>query len=91
MIGTQIRMIGNLDLAADAYPNENGTLDAVYYWDLNGHYSLTEKVELFAGITNVTDKQPPVIGYRAGGDSNTNIPLFDPLGRRFFGGVTVRF
>ena len=46
---------------------------------------------LFGGITNVSDNQPPRIGFRAGGDSNTNIPLFDPLGRRFFGGVTVSF
>ncbi|MDH4047954.1 MAG: TonB-dependent receptor [Gammaproteobacteria bacterium] len=90
-LGTQIRMIGDLDLSADAFPNQNGTLDAVYYWDLDGRYRFSEKIEAFIGVTNVTDKQPPVIGFRAGGDSNTNIPLFDPLGRRFFGGVTVRF
>jgi outer membrane receptor protein involved in Fe transport len=90
-VGIAVRMIGELELAADSGPNENGTLDAWYYWDLNGVYQLGEKVEFFAGINNIADKQPPVLGFQAGGDSNTNIPLFDPLGRRFFGGVTVRF
>ena len=85
------RIIGDLELAADAFPNENGTIDAWHYFDLNGVYELSERVELFAGITNLADEQPPIIGFRAGGDSNTNIPLFDPLGRRYFGGLTVRF
>lgn len=90
-VGLAMRMIGDLELAGDAFPNENGTVDAWYYWDLNGVYTIDDRIELFAGITNVADEQPPVLGFRAGGDSNTNIPLFDPLGRRYFGGVTVRF
>jgi len=76
----------------DAYDaDENGTLDPVYYWDLNAIYIWDDQIEFFAGIQNLADEQPPVIGFRAGGDSNTNIPLFDPLGRRFFGGITINF
>ena len=90
-IGTRIELIGDLELSADAFPNQNGTLDSIFYWDLDGRYRFTEKVEAFLGIQNVADEQPPVIGFRAGGDSNTNIPLFDPLGRSYFGGVSVRF
>ena len=90
-VGLQSRMIGNLDLAEDAFPNQNGTLGATYYFDLNGAYTFNDRIQVYAGITNLSDNQPPVIGFRAGGDSNTNIPLFDPLGRRYFGGVTVSF
>lgn len=90
-VGLQMRMIGDLELAENAFPNENGTLDAEYYFDLNGSYIINDRFQIFAGITNLSDNQPPAIGFRAGGDSNTNIPLFDPLGRRFFGGVTVTF
>lgn len=90
-VGVTVRMIGDLKIAADSGPNENGTLDPWYYWDLNGVYQFGDQVEFFAGINNIADKQPPVLGFQAGGDSNTNIPLFDPLGRRFFGGITVRF
>ncbi|MDH4108283.1 MAG: TonB-dependent receptor [Gammaproteobacteria bacterium] len=90
-VGLQWRMIGELKLAADAFPNENGTLDAWHYFDLNASYTINDRFQVYGGITNVADNDPPVIGFRAGGDSNTNIPLFDPLGRRFFGGVTVSF
>jgi len=90
-VGLTMNMIGDLELAADAFPNENGTLDPVYYWDLNAIYIWDDQIEFFAGIQNLADEQPPVIGFRAGGDSNTNIPLFDPLGRRFFGGITINF
>jgi outer membrane receptor protein involved in Fe transport len=48
-------------------------------------------VKLVAGVNNALDNAPPVIGFTGGGDSNTNIPLFDPLGRRYFAGVTVTF
>lgn len=90
-LGLRWRSIGDLELADDAFPNENGDLSAEHYFDLNGSYTFSDRFQVFAGITNVGDNQPPVIGFRAGGDSNTNIPLYDPLGRRFFGGVTVSF
>lgn len=90
-IGLSMQMIGDLEIAADSVPNENGTLDPWYYFDLKGIYEIGERIEVFAGINNVADEQPPVLGFQAGGDSNTNIPLFDPLGRRYFGGVTIRF
>src|SRR5690606_27772933 len=83
-VGLTMNMIGDLELAENAFPNENGTLDATYYWDMNAIYIFNDQIELFAGIQNLADEQPPVIGFRAGGDSNTNIPLFDPLGRRYF-------
>ncbi len=90
-ISAELQMIGDLELAPNAIPNENGTIDSWYYLDISGKWNITEQISLFLGMNNAFDKAPPVIGFTGGGDSNTNIPLFDPLGRRYYGGVTVTF
>ena len=59
------------------------------YWDLAGSYQISDSFELFAGISNVTDEQPPLIGFRAGGDSNTQAQLYDTVGRRYFIGARM--
>jgi iron complex outermembrane receptor protein len=87
----ELSIIGDLKLAPNAIPNENGTLSEEMYLDFSGKYQLTDKVKLVAGVNNALDNAPPVIGFTGGGDSNTNIPLFDPLGRRYYAGVTVTF
>jgi outer membrane receptor protein involved in Fe transport len=87
----ELSLIGDLKLAQNAIPNENGTIGEWYYLDLSGKYQLTDKIKLVAGVNNALDKAPPVIGFTGGGDSNTNIPLFDPLGRRYYAGLTVTF
>ena len=89
--GLRWRMVGDVELQENAFPNENGTLSAEHYIDLNASYTFNDRVQVYGGITNLTDNQPPVIGFRAGGDSNTNIPLYDPLGIRYFIGATVSF
>jgi outer membrane receptor protein involved in Fe transport len=87
----ELSIVGDLKLARNAIPNENGTLSEEMYLDFSAKYQFTDKVKLVAGVNNALDNAPPVIGFTGGGDSNTNIPLFDPLGRRYFAGVTVTF
>ena len=87
----ELSIIGDLKLARNAIPNQNGTLSEEMYLDFSAKYQFTDKVRLVAGVNNALDNAPPVIGFTGGGDSNTNIPLFDPLGRRYFAGVTVTF
>jgi outer membrane receptor protein involved in Fe transport len=89
-LGVELQTIGDLELAPGA-ANQNGTVPAWNYVDVNFGYEVTEKIRLSGGVTNLTDKQPPVLGFTGGGDSNTNIPLYDPLGRRYFLGATVSF
>jgi outer membrane receptor protein involved in Fe transport len=62
----------------------------VSYIDLFARYSFTEKVELAAGVTNVFDKQPPIIltGFTA---TNTDNTTYDGIGRRYFLSTRVRF
>jgi iron complex outermembrane receptor protein len=88
--GLELQTIGTIELAPGAV-NQNGTVPAWYYLDLNLGFDVTEKIMLSGGVTNLTDKQPPILGFTGGGDSNTNIPLYDPLGRRWFMNATVRF
>lgn len=87
----ELSIVGDLKLAPNAIRNENGTLGEELYLDFSGKYQITDKVKLVAGVNNALDNAPPVIGFTGGGDSNTNIPLFDPLGRRYYAGVTVTF
>lgn len=87
----ELRYIGDLELSELAFPNENGTVGAEIYWDLTVNYQLMDNVGLFAGVNNLLDNDPPVLGFRAGGDANTNVQLYDPIGRRFFFGATLSF
>jgi outer membrane receptor protein involved in Fe transport len=50
-------------------------------YDLNGSWTLNEKVSFRAGITNLFDKEPLVV---AGTPGNTNAGIYDIIGRSFF-------
>ncbi len=90
-INNQVRYIDDLELSRLSPPTESGTVDAEAYWDISVRARILKTVELFGGINNVLDNQPPVLGFAAGGDSNTNPQLYDVLGRQFFVGVNVKF
>ena len=87
----ELQIIGDVDLSDQAFQLQKDKIDRHYYVDLTGDYQVTDNVQLFAGVNNVFDKQPPVIGFRAGGDSNTQMQLYDVLGRRFFVGAKLSF
>jgi iron complex outermembrane recepter protein len=62
----------------------NGKIGAQSYFDLAATYSL-KKVELRAGINNLTDKNPPLLGSEiVGGGSPNTYSLYDMLGRQVF-------
>lgn len=67
-----------------------GPIKAVSYFDLNSRVNVGDNLELFGGIQNLLDKQPPSVnaGFTA---TNTDETLYDALGRRFFIGAKVRF
>lgn len=87
-ITTELSHIGALKLYPGA-KNQNGTLSAYYYTDLTGTYRLGDNSRITVGITNLFDKQPPLLGYPDGGDALTNVQLFDVLGRQYFVGFTI--
>jgi outer membrane receptor protein involved in Fe transport len=70
--------------------NTNHVASAVYV-NLGARYKLpsaTERdIELFAGVQNLLDRDPPVAPSNQGA---TNMILFDPLGRAYRAGVRVQ-
>jgi outer membrane receptor protein involved in Fe transport len=69
-------------------------LDAVFYHDLRGGYDFSENVNVYFGINNVLDEDPPVLGqatnYGATG-INTDPVAYDVIGRRYYAGISVDF
>ena len=74
-----------------AQPGQEGLDCLGKFGDLNFDYSLTDRLSLTLGINNLTDEEPPILGFSLAGDANVDISLYDVLGRRFFGGVRLRF
>ncbi|MGH8284813.1 MAG: TonB-dependent receptor domain-containing protein [Steroidobacteraceae bacterium] len=70
-------------------------IDSFDYIDLYGSYQLFEKVTLSAGISNLFDEDPPVLGNEAADTSsnsgNTFPSHYDTLGQLYSVGVSVRF
>ena len=64
---------------------------SVTYVDLGGGWKFSDGFEIYAGVDNVFDQQPPLLGAALGGDSNTDTSLYDVLGRRYFATIRVLF
>ena len=88
--GIQGRMIGDLELYRTA-TNVVKSVDPVWYFDTSFRIDATDKLALFGGINNMFDRQPPILGSVLVGDANTDVSLYDTLGRRFFIGATMKF
>ncbi|MDP8914711.1 MAG: TonB-dependent receptor [Pseudomonadota bacterium] len=87
----QGRMIGGLEV----FPTITNTIvkeiDPVWYVDLSFSLQAGEQFTFFGGIENLLDKDPPIFGTTFVGDANTDVSLYDTLGRRFFAGARVKF
>lgn len=87
----QARRIGGFE---HRFPSDNNVINTIpdeIYIDLNASFQAFENVEFFAGIDNLTDAQPPIMGFSLAGDANVDIALYDVLGRRFVAGARVTF
>ncbi len=66
-------------------------IDSEHYFDLTGRYQLSDRFQLRAGILNLFDTDPPIVGNDYGAtlqnSGNTFPATYDPLGRRFFFGI----
>ena len=66
-------------------------IDAYIYLDLTAGYLLTDDTEVTAGIRNLLDKEPPVVGSLQLGGANTIPATYDVQGRVMFAGIKTRF
>jgi outer membrane receptor protein involved in Fe transport len=67
----------------------NPTIKAYTYLDLTASYDFTKAINLTAGVRNVLDKDPPILGSSQLPSNNTIAATYDPMGRTMF--VTLNF
>ena len=65
-------------------------IKAYNLFDLSLSYSISDHFDMTAGVNNIADKQPPILGGNAE-QGNTFPGVFDPLGRDFFISANFRF
>jgi iron complex outermembrane recepter protein len=88
-----VRHIGsaemNIDSAARGFPR----IPSHSYHNLRVGFNVMKDSEIFAGVTNAADKQPPVFGSgRSGTQALDTIPgYYDVFGRQFYVGARARF
>lgn len=65
-------------------------IKAQSYFDLTGVYDVTQDVSVTAGVRNLFDKNPPIVGSSAP-SNNTFSATYDVEGRVVYASVTARF
>lgn len=65
------------------------TIDAYNYFYLNGSWAVNDHLELFGGVDNLFNEDPPI--YSSGFQSNTDPSTYDVIGRYFYVGARTRF
>lgn len=61
------------------------------YFDMSFTYQVNENVQLTGGVENISDNQPPVLGFFNNVAANTDPSLYNVLGRSYFLGARVNF
>ena len=95
----QVRYIGSGVYDATYGPEDlasaSNDIGSVTYVDLSTRYDLKNlgygEVQVFAGIDNVLDKDPPVIPLNFIANSATNGAHYDVIGRKFYVGARMKF
>src|SRR5262249_5954729 len=62
-------------------------------FDVFGHWAITPTIDLRAGIDNVLDAAPEVVGAQTGVDNNRDAQMqfYDTSGLRYYAGMRARF
>ena len=82
---------------ANPFSPHDERISAQNYFDLTALFPVTKAYEFRLGITNIFDREPPIVGTGFGAcplpycNGNTYPQVYDALGRYFFAGVTVDF
>ncbi|RZL28369.1 MAG: TonB-dependent receptor, partial [Sphingomonas sp.] len=68
----------------------NPTIPTQHYFDLSTAIDVNKKFQFNAGVTNIADRDPPIVG-SAAPSNNTFAATYDVQGRTFFVGATAKF
>jgi iron complex outermembrane recepter protein len=91
MLRSQVRLIDGLEPLPTIAASTPVVAGSVTYVDFSGSYSFNDRLQIYAGIDNAFDEQPPLLTSSWGGDANTDVTLYDVIGRRYFFGLRARF
>lgn len=84
------KYIGKVNDDDDSYDFAVEKVKSYNLFDLAFSYDATETLSFTAGINNLFDKKPPIIGYN-NQQSNTYPSTYDVFGRQYFFSATARF
>ena len=84
------RMIGSTDDDNDAVVYVVEKLDDEHYFDLSANYTISDNYTLSAGVDNLFDTEPPIIGGNQE-QANTYPATYDVFGRTWFVGLRASF
>jgi outer membrane receptor protein involved in Fe transport len=90
----QMRYIGHLKNTAGAFaglPDGHLPIGSVTYHNASFGYNIQPiNTRIDVGVDNIGDKQPPYF-YQSVTNANIDINTYDPIGRYYWGRVTVKF
>lgn len=81
-------------LAPRGFAAESIGVGSVTYHDLSFSYRPSDTYEIYGGLHNAFDKEPaPIISGLPGNSTGTetNASVYDPIGRRMYAGVRLKF
>lgn len=78
-------------LEANTLSEELNKLDAVSYVDLRLNYRITNSVDAYVGINNLTDADVDINPRDPATGTNTEPRAYDVIGRQYFVGLKARF
>ncbi|WP_417458970.1 TonB-dependent receptor [Kordiimonas sp.] len=92
---TNVRYVGagkyNVLWGPEQLSDEDNNIGAEVYVDISGRYKLRDELELYAGINNLFDNDPPVAPLDFISPQVTNPAHYDIVGRSFYVGVRAQF
>ncbi len=90
-LGLRTRYLPSINPAPTAAPGTTGA-SSYTLWDMFARYRLSDTYEVRAGVDNLFDRKPNIVGSTATNNAlSTTNQNYDTIGRRFYIGATARF
>ena len=84
--------LAGLDSLTHAFDPTNARIAGYNYLDLTAAYTVIKGLEIRAGVSNVFDKDPPLLNSQITAESaNNTFQAYDTLGRQLFVAFTAKF
>lgn len=86
------RLIGGTDAVPGSGVSDlSDDIGTFNYLDVTTQFAVNENLDLTVGVTNITGKNPPLLGSTVSEQANTYPATYDTLGRQLFFGASLKF